>query len=185
MPKPDPAANLLHKLKPATKPALVRHQVEHSSRSAKFRHDEDLDSATSPVIDPPALEAVMSAPEKGISSEIVTADQNCNNAGPMRASLNAPLPVQGQILGFVPPQQVIVKIPKDEEKANGKMDPQYVHDLMVVIRPAGQLSNKRPLVMVPGNMHVYVGERVWVVGGHASPDLACHFIPNSVIKKSL
>ncbi len=141
-------------------------------------------TAVTPVINhstPPAATAELS---KGISSEIVAADQNCNGAGPMVTPLNPPLPVQGKIIAFIPPSQALAIIPKSEQLANGKIDPHYVHNLRVAFHPDGAPPNEHALAVVAMGMNAYIGEQVRFVGGHASPDLACHYIPNLVMEES-
>ncbi|MES2367384.1 MAG: hypothetical protein V4563_16020 [Pseudomonadota bacterium] len=186
LPSP-PAAKLVVDPQPESQPILAHHPVEHPRRMAKIHqetNEQNPVTAVTPVINhstPPAATAELS---KGISSEIVAADQNCNGAGPMVTPLNPPLPVQGKIIAFIPPSQALAIIPKSEQLANGKIDPHYVHNLRVAFHPDGAPPNEHALAVVAMGMNAYIGEQVRFVGGHASPDLACHYIPNLVMEES-
>lgn len=187
-----PAAKSTVKPQPDAKPNLAHHSVEHATKHSRRiarlhqeANEQNNEPMTSPVIDASASPAAAAEPSKGISSEIVAADQNCNNVGPMVGPLNAPLPVQGRIIAFIPPTQAMAMIPQSEKAANSKIDPHYVQNLRVVFRPDGAPMYVQPLAaVVPLGMNAYVGEQVLFIGGHASPNLACHYIPNLVMKGS-
>jgi len=117
----------------------------------------------------------------GISSQIVIADENCGAGGPMRGALNPPPALAGRIVGFVPRAIAMALIPRSEQSANGKLDPAYVHNLRALFRPYDAAPGVHLTVIVPANMNVYVGEDVQMVGGHASPNLACHYVPNLIV----
>jgi hypothetical protein len=117
----------------------------------------------------------------GISSQIAIADENCGAGGPMREALNPPPAVAGRIVGFVPSAIAMALIPRSEQAANGKLDPAYVHNLRALFRPYDAAPGVHLTVIVPADMNVYVGKDVQMVGGHASPDLACHYVPNLIV----
>jgi hypothetical protein len=117
----------------------------------------------------------------GISSQIAIADENCNGAGPLRSPLNSPPPIAGRIVGFVPSAIAMALIPRSEQGANGKLDPAYVHNLRALFRPYDAAPEVHLTVIVPADMNVYVGEDAQMVGGHASPNLACHYVPNLIV----
>jgi hypothetical protein len=117
----------------------------------------------------------------GISSQIAIADENCGNGGPMRNALNPPPPVAGRVVGFVPSAIALGLIPRSEEEANGRIDPAYVHNLRALFHPYDATPGVRLTVVVPADTNVYVGEAVQMVGGHASPKLACHYVPNLIV----
>lgn len=99
----------------------------------------------------------------------------------MRVNLTPRPAVGGQIEGFLPQAEAMAMIPRSEEAANGRIDPAYIHNLRALFHPDGAPPNVRVPVLVPKGMNVYVGEHVEMVGGHASPKLACHYIPNLVV----
>lgn len=125
-----------------------------------------------------------STPElpRGISSDIVTADQNCNNAGPMRTPLTPPPPMSGQIISFLPQAQAMELIPQSEQSANGKIDPDYIQNVRAVIHPDYAPERAYVVTLIPAGMNTYVGQRVQFISGHASPELACHYIPNLIME---
>ena len=117
----------------------------------------------------------------GISSRIALADQSCGGGGPMMSPLNPPPPLAGRIVGFVPRAVAMELIPRSEQAANGKIDPAYIRNLRAIFHPRNAPSFVREAVIVPTDMTVYVGEDVRMVGGHASPTLACHYVPNLIV----
>ncbi len=118
---------------------------------------------------------------RGITSQIVLADQNCGGGAPMHEALNPPPAVAGRVVGFVPREIAMAMIPRSEAGANGRIDPDYVHNLRALFHPYDAAPGVRVAVIVPENMNVYVGEDVQMVGGHASPKLACHYVPNLIV----
>jgi hypothetical protein len=118
---------------------------------------------------------------RGISSQIVIADQNCGGGAPMHAALDPPPAVAGRVVGFVPRDIAMAMIPRSEAGANGRIDPAYVNNLRALFHPYDAAPGVRLPVIVPENMNVYVGEDVQMVGGHASPKLACHYVPNLIV----
>ncbi len=124
-----------------------------------------------------AREALQSVDE-GLTSEIAAADQNCGAGSPMRVALNPPAAVAGRIEGFLSEAEAMALIPRSEEFANGRIDPAYVHNLRALFHPDAAPPNVRVPVLVPVGMDVRVGEHVEMVGGHASPNSACHYVPN-------
>lgn len=117
----------------------------------------------------------------GITSQIALADENCGAGGPMHEALNPPPAVAGRVVGFVPSAVAMALIPRSEAGANGKIDPAYVYNLRALFHPYDAAPGVRLPVIVPENMNVYVGEDVQMVGGHASPNLACHYVPNLIV----
>lgn len=117
----------------------------------------------------------------GITSQIAMADQNCGAGGPMRVRLNPPPAVTGTVVGFLPSAEAMALIPRSEAGANGRLDPTYVHNLRALFHPDAAPPNVHLPVVVPADMNIYVGEEVQEVGGHASPDLACHYVPNLIV----
>jgi hypothetical protein len=140
-----------------------------------------------PAADMPVAQAQPRASDEprparaGLSSQIAIADENCGTGGPMNSPLNPPPPIAGRVVGFVPSAIAMALIPRSEQGANGKLDPAYVHNLRAVFHPYDAAPNVRLTVIVPADMNVYVGEDVQMVGGHASPDLACHYVPNLIV----
>lgn len=176
---------------PEAKSILAYHATGHASESSPHimvrpqeMKEENSVPESSPIVVPSAPPPATAESPRGISGQIVEADQNCNGAGPLLSPLNAPLPVPGQIISFMPPSQAMAMIPKSERLANGKIDPQYVQNQRVLIHPDGAPAYARILALIPMGMHAYVGEQVRFVGGHASPNLSCHYIPNLVMEES-
>jgi hypothetical protein len=117
----------------------------------------------------------------GMSSQIALADENCGAGGPMKSPLNPPPPMPGEIVGFMPQAVATALIARSEQGANGKIDPAYVHNLRAIFHPKNAPAFMREAVIVPSDMTVSVGEDVRMVGGHASPNLACHYVPNVIV----
>lgn len=115
-----------------------------------------------------------------MSSQIFEENQNCNGKGPMLVVLSPSLPISGKIIAFVPPSVANRLILRTEQHTNGKIDPRYKENLRVVVHPDGYPPYRRVIVLVPSGMNVHLGEQVTYVGGHASPQLACHYIPNLI-----
>lgn len=119
--------------------------------------------------------------EEGLGSQVAVADEHCGAGAPMRVALTPPPAVAGRVEGFLPDAQAMALIPRSEEAANGRIDPAYVHNLRALFHPDGAPPNVRVPVLVPDGMDIHIGERVRMVGGHASPGLACHYIPNLIV----
>jgi len=117
---------------------------------------------------------------ESLTSQIVEADQNCGSGGPMRISLSPPPAIEGEIKGFLSDAEASALIPRSEQMANGRIDPAYIHNLRAVLHPLGSPANVSVTVLVPHGMNVHIGEMVMMVGGHASPRLACTYVPNLI-----
>ena len=118
---------------------------------------------------------------EGLGSQVATADEHCGAGEPMHVALTPPPAIAGRIEGFLPDTQAMALIPRSEEAANGRIDPAYVHNLRALFHPDDAPPNVRVPVLVPDGMDIHIGERVRMVGGHASPGLACHYIPNLIV----
>lgn len=116
-----------------------------------------------------------------ISGRIALADQNCGAGGPMRVALMPAPAIAGMVVGFVPEAQAMAMISRSEDGANGRIDPAYIQNLRALFHPDRAPPGVRIPVLVPDGMSVQIGEEVEMVGGHASPDLACHYIPNLIV----
>ncbi len=75
-------------------------------------------------------------------------------------------------------------IPRTEQATNGEIDPDYVRNVRAVIHPDGAPQQAYVVTLIPAGMNAYVGQQVQFISGHASPELACHYIPNLVINTS-
>ena len=84
-------------------------------------------------------------------------------------------------MGFIPNATAMTMIPRAEQSANGKIDPAYVHSERAFFHPNHAPAIMRMPAIVPAGMTVQVGESVKMVGGHASPNLACHYVPNLIV----
>ena len=158
--------------------------VVHTAAPAQVRVEPQ------PVLKPLRPQAQTSVPppplvsrQGMISSQLFEADQNCNDNGPMRVRLNVPPPISGRVVGFLPPAIARNLITRSEQLANGKIDPEYTDNLRAVVHPSGAPYGVRTTAIVPPQMNVYVGEQVSFVGGHASPQSACRYIPNLISKE--
>jgi hypothetical protein len=117
---------------------------------------------------------------KGMSSQTFEEDQNCNGKGPMLLSSHPSEPISGKIIGFVPPSLAKKLILRTEQDINGKIDPRYKDNLRAIVHPDGYPRYHRVIVIVPSGMKVQIGEEVTFIFGHASSQLACHYIPNLI-----
>jgi hypothetical protein len=118
---------------------------------------------------------------EGITSQIAIADENCGSGGPMHVPLTPRPAVAGRIEGFLPNAEAMALIPRSEESVNGRIDPAYLHNLRALFHPDDAAPQVRLAVLIPADMNVYVGEQVEMVGGHASPNLACRYVPNLIV----
>ena len=148
---------------------------------AKVPEQQPSPTGTMPVMPQAQARDIQQPTHEGITSQVAAADQNCGTDGPMEVALTPPSAVAGRVEGFLPEAEAMALIPRSEEAANGKIDPAYVHNLRALFHPDGAPPNVRVPVLVPVGMNVYVGEHVNMVGGHASPSLACHYIPNLIV----
>lgn len=121
------------------------------------------------------------ASKAAMTSALVEEDQQCGNGGPMNVAINPPPPVPARVVGFVSPAVVPEGIRYSERAANGKIDPDYVSNLRVNVHPLLAPPGKVVTVVVPKGTNVFPGEKVEMIGGHASPILACHYVPNLLI----
>ena len=154
--------------------------TERGSRAADGTVGQSLPVEQNVAAQPPTLK-IQDPSQEALSSQIADADQNCGSGGPMRVFLNPPPQVEGQIEGFLSDAEAMSLIPKSEQSANGQIDPAYVHNRRAIFHPSNAPPNVRIPILVPDGMDVYVGENVQMVGGHASPKLACHYIPNLIV----
>ena len=134
----------------------------------------DLPSHTSAV-------AVASA-GAGMSSKLLEADRNCNSKGPMNMAPVASPPMSATVTGFLSDAEATALLVRTEAQVNGKLDPAYLHNVRAVLHPSLAKNPKAwVIVVVPESMNVTVGETVRIVGGHASPTIACTYVPNLIV----
>lgn len=127
-----------------------------------------------------------SAPQAGaaageISTALLETDRNCNGKGPLRSPLFPPVPVTAVVLSQMSQDEGLSLIPRSEVLANGVIDPAYIHNPRVLVHVVGDVQNRTIRVLVPDGMAVAPGQVVRFVGGHASPNLACAYVPNLIV----
>lgn len=121
---------------------------------------------------------------RAITPQIAAADENCGTGGPMGVPLTDPDRIWGRVVGFLSRAQALALIPVTERRVNGKIEPAYVDNLRVLIHPDHWPAGRNVPVLVPQGMLVHFDEHIEAVASHASPTLACHYVPNLIIATS-
>ncbi|OLP49407.1 hypothetical protein BJF91_20405 [Allorhizobium taibaishanense] len=143
-------------------------------------------AASSPSLSPNAVAPAAIAPEHepaaaALSSEIAEADQHCKDGQQSQAPLVPPPPRPAIILGFLTPAQSEHSVEITQAKTNVLIDPAYRDNLRASVHPVNAPKDAKTIAIIPKGMNVHMGDQVAIVGWHASPTLACRYVPNSVV----
>lgn len=84
---------------------------------------------------------------------------------------------QGQVVGFLSPDQADNAVQRTQAQLGMTISPDYLANQRSLIHLDGAVQGSRYIYLVPQGMNVRIGDRVEVIVGRLDPNLPCHYIP--------
>jgi hypothetical protein len=91
-------------------------------------------------------------------------------------------PQQGQVVGFLTPEQADDVLQRTQRQLGMTINPDYLPNARSYVHLDGGVQGSRYVYLVPQGMNVRVGDRVEIIGGRLDPNLPCAYIPNLITR---
>lgn len=121
-----------------------------------------------------------SAPAAGeLAKEAGKTTPEPQSSCPLKPGLLSPAGA-GKVVGFMSSEQALDLTQRTEAERQAKLNPAYINNLRVFVRPDG--SPMRFVAIVPATTTVKIGDQVEFGGAYRDPSLPCHYMPPLISK---